>query len=144
MDKRQWGDGPWINELDEDRAVCSGLPCTIWRNPMGAFCGYVDIPRGHPMHGVHYTDYLINGIEVHCGLTYSAANEDGTWRFGFDCAHSHCDYVPRIGLLPHAKNAVYRDIHYVRMQCESLAAQLVAMNTVLLPVAETLKRIGKK
>ena len=58
-------------------------------------CGYVIIPPGHPMHGVHYNDIPVS---CHGGLTFSdSASEldwpeiteedaDG-WVVGFDTAH---------------------------------------------------------
>jgi len=53
--------------------------------PMGHRCGYVEIPKGHELHGKHYDD--IN-IDCHGGLTFSDFLEDA-YLIGFDCAH--CD-----------------------------------------------------
>lgn len=60
--------------------------------------GYVLIPKGHSLHGVHYDD--IN-VDVHGGLTFAALveeetlshwpelskNDVGKWMVGFDTAH---------------------------------------------------------
>lgn len=58
LDKSDWGDGPW--QLEPDKAqwpdVETGLPCLIVRNTFGAWCGYVGVPPGHPLHGVKYSD----------------------------------------------------------------------------------------
>ena len=54
--------------------------------------GYVAIPKGHPLYGVHYDD--IN-IKAHEGLTYSEnylrdiiKPKDRLWVLGFDTANS--------------------------------------------------------
>lgn len=55
-DKTAWGDGPWLNEPDkrqwQDEAT--GLSCLIVRGPVGALCGYVGVPEGHPAYGLSY------------------------------------------------------------------------------------------
>jgi hypothetical protein len=92
---------------------------------MGAWCGYVAVPPGHPLHGISYSQCTVGcedtycyehspdaQIEVHGGLTYSAPcdGEEGVgichvpepgesgdvWWFGFDCAHLF-DVVPGLG-----------------------------------------------
>ncbi len=64
--------------------------------------GYVIIPKGNPLHGIHYDD-LNNYINVHGGLTFSdkidnsmeleklgLTKEDlGSWLIGFDTCHSN-------------------------------------------------------
>ncbi len=67
-------------------------------------------------------------FDVHGSLTY--ANEHcpltgdapaGHWWFGFDC--SHCDDLsPAYG--DFMRDGIYRDIEYVKAECESLAKQL--------------------
>lgn len=47
--------------------------------------GYVNIPKGHILHGVHYDNLVL--IECHGGLTYSRLEGDGTWTLGFDMMH---------------------------------------------------------
>lgn len=59
--------------------------------------GYVVIPKGFPLHGLHYDDFY---IEVHGGLTFSSpasrlidleyidpVEDKDSWVFGFDTAH---------------------------------------------------------
>lgn len=50
-------------------------------------CGYVGIPQGHPLYGVHYNDIQAS---IHGGLTYSDEEwpDNSKWWVGFDCAHS--------------------------------------------------------
>jgi hypothetical protein len=112
VDKSTWGPGPWQTEPDKIVWVDAetGLDCMIHRNPVGALCGYVGVPPGHPWHGAEYHDIE---ADVHGGLTYSrpcdprATPEDGVchisapgrpdhiWWLGFDCIHAF-DYAPKM------------------------------------------------
>lgn len=157
VDKTTWGDGPWVEEPDKAVWVdpSTGLDCMIHRSPvMGALCGYVGVPPGHPLHG--RVNVAVD-VEVHGGLTYSAAcQEDGTeasgichvpedgrphdvWWFGFDCGH-FMDYPPAIAardcelfadsplttreLWPGS----YKTLDYVMAEVLDLAAQLAGAN----------------
>lgn len=67
-------------------------------------------------------------FDVHGSLTYADKHcpeggeaPEGFWWFGFDC--SHCDDLcPAYDST--MRSGVYRDIEYVRAECESLAKQL--------------------
>lgn len=132
MDKSTWGAGPWQFEPDEVewKDETTGLPCKIWRGPVGSYCGYVGVPSSHPWFGAGYSDLPDYGPEVHGGLTFageSRGTAEGYWWFGFDCAHAG-DYLPRkYGIAsvdrPIAGD-VYRDLDYVRSEVLSLAKQL--------------------
>jgi hypothetical protein len=54
IDKTLWPRGEWDDEPDkmqwQDEAT--GLPCLIVRGPVGALCGYVGVPEGHPCFGL--------------------------------------------------------------------------------------------
>lgn len=39
----------WVDEA-------TGLKCCILRNHSDCYCGYVEIPEGHPLHGLDYND----------------------------------------------------------------------------------------
>lgn len=91
-----------------------GLHCEVRENRIGYLCGYVSVPPSHPWYAFHYDDCIrlidcptraAKGrgdegyhscyehspdglVEVHGGLTYSGREDDGSWTFGFDCAHS--------------------------------------------------------
>lgn len=54
-DKSTWGEGPWTSEPDrlEFETAC-GLTGLVLRGPLGALCGYVGVPPGHPLYKVHY------------------------------------------------------------------------------------------
>lgn len=143
MPKQQWPPGPWDDEPDRvpwtDPAT--GYPCIIRRNPVGAWCGYVGVPPGHPYHGKGYNEIDYEEIDIHGGLTYAAGCDDDpangichipppgqpddVWWFGFDCAHAG-DITP--GTLRYYRSPiaddVYRDLDYVAAETTRLAAQL--------------------
>jgi len=132
--------GPWVSEPDKAQWVdeATDLDCLIVRNRMGALCGYVGLPPGHPYHGKDYDSTGPDALEVHGGLTFAGScNEEApeghgichipepgrpaeVWWLGFDCAHAG-DLVPQLTMFPTER---YRTFDYVRGQCEQLAAQL--------------------
>lgn len=154
-EKLEWGEGPWTNEPDKIQWVDekTGLDCLIHRNGMGALCGYVGVPEGHPAFAKPYDEV---DVRVHGGPTYSdfcqpstdeshgichapyEGRPDHVWWIGFDCAHSG-DLCPRSSRFNrefekehpqyagfHARDT-YRDVAYVKAECARLAAQLSAM-----------------
>lgn len=134
IDKSGWGPGPWQDEPDRLEFEHEGFPCLITRVPrMGHLCGYVAVPPGHPWHGQDYNDI---DASVHGGLTYAKfcsgnichvpkpGEPDNVYWLGFD--HAHCnDLQPGSPhyQLPMYPGAVYRDIEYVKVGCQSLAEQ---------------------
>lgn len=72
----------------------NGLKCAIRKNHLGAFCGYVEVPEGHPFHEKHYwADGSIENMPVHGGITYSGTMLEKLgcdWCLGFDMCHA-CD-----------------------------------------------------
>ena len=146
VDKSKWGDGAWNDEPDKAVWVDAetNLDCMIVRNRLGALCGYVGVPEGHPAHGVDCDNVRISENEwpdVHGGLTFAAACHEGddpsqfichipqagrpdkVWWFGFDCAHSGdlCPSMKEYGFSDHDS---YKDFPYVIRDVESLAKQL--------------------
>lgn len=142
----EWGDGPWKAEPDrvEWRKPGSPLPRLVLRNRLGAWCGYVGLPPGHPLHGrkawgtggeEEQKDDRLDRLEVHCGVTY--ANEcaghichvpaegepDHVWWIGFDCGHSG-DLTPGLPFRMGDRGDSYRDLEFVVTETEGLAAQL--------------------
>lgn len=134
----QWQSEPdkvlWIDDL-------TGLHCMIRRGPAGFLCGYVAIDSEHSEYGEHYDAVNVN---VHGGLTYGdfclemiegglgvgicrkvENHEDKAYWLGFDCGHLN-DMSPHERMRDFELNGrEYRNIEYVKRQCESLAAQLV-------------------
>lgn len=144
--------GPWDQESDELDWMDgrTGYHCCVLRVPgSGHLCGYVQVPQGHPLHGVGYgaqitkkqpralfdgwflidDDYESVGslFDVHGGITFDGdlTDRDGHW-FGFDCAHSG-DLCPKYDI---GRDGIYRDIAYVKRECASLAKQLKQLKQV--------------
>lgn len=152
IDKTGWPDGPWMTEPDKRNWITkAGLDGMIVRNRLGALCGYVAVPNGHPLYGADYNH--IDGLRAHGGLTYTDKCADhichvpepgrpsDVWWLGFDTAHAF-DLIPGMmdiykevdrknpGLAKLRKDSVYADVYkdmgYVTAEVESLAAQVVA------------------
>ena len=135
VDRTGWPAGEWDGEPDKLfwTDATTGLPCLIVRSRLGALCGYVAVDSTHRLYRTDY-DRIDADIDVHGGLTYSDAcqgaichvpepgKSDDVWWFGFDCLHSG-DVVPG-ALFGIDRNARYRNVAYVRRECERLAAQL--------------------
>lgn len=152
VDKSTWGSGPWQDEPDKKQWLDArtGLPCLIVRNihGSGALCGYVGVPRTHPLYEKGYDEA---DIEVHGGLTYAdrcqevqnhcegichkaPEGDDDIWWSGFDCAH-YRDLSPLLrhtlskypGCLPEIDmGETYKTMAYVTAEVEKLALQLKA------------------
>lgn len=158
-DKTDWGEGPWLNEPDKIQYVdeVTGYPCLVKRNPVGALCGYVGVPEGHPWFGKNYDDV---DAQVHGYLTYASFCQEGdeahsichipapgesdhVWWLGFDCGHS-MDICPRMEAdyrrrFDETGNSIwdnfydshpgrsYKTVGYVREQNALLAQQVKAV-----------------
>ena len=139
--------GPWHDEPDHLNFEVDGRACIIHRGPLGALCGYVSVPPGHPWHGVHEPA----DARVHGGVTYSAncqgpichiakpGDPDDVWWIGFDCAHLG-DVVPGMlavnGRAPRGFGELgesYKTLAYVREEVEQLAAQAQAQASAVAP-----------
>jgi hypothetical protein len=156
VDKSDWGPGPWQDEPDKIQWIdeATGLDCLIHRGSIGALCGYVGVPKGHPAYGVGYDDVKVAGEwpDVHGGLTYADRcqetddESDGichvpepgrphdVWWLGFDCGHSG-DICPKIEMALRSSlmggpisgwpwPVYYKPVSYVRAEVSSLAKQL--------------------
>lgn len=94
VDKSAWGPGLWQDESDKMQWIdeATGLDCLIVRGPVGALCGYVGVPEGHPFFGIEYSGCAHQPrceeswcshtpesvIEVHGGLTFTDFCQDHT------------------------------------------------------------------
>ncbi len=125
-----WGAGPWDDEPDALAwRTLAGYTAQAKRSlPLGYWCGYVAVPPGHPCHGRERSD--LPDLTVHGGVTWAGkAAEGGAWWIGFDCTHAY-DARPSDRMIEKlvgsdvASRGVYRDLGFVRMQCERLAQQL--------------------
>ena len=130
-------DRPWETEpnhaewVDED----TGYKCRIMRHDhFGQLCGYVGIPKNHPLYGKHYSDDEVENLDAHGGLTHSSTDTDDkdTWWFGFDCSHGG-DLRPYMLVhlignghtyTPDKGSDVYRTWEYVEREVRELSRQL--------------------
>lgn len=139
-------EGPWHAEPDHLDFEAHRFACILHRGPVGAWCGYVAVPPGHPWHGKGYDEVRLRGDEdawpeVHGGLTYAERCQgaichvttngpDDVWWLGFDCCHSG-DLMAfdlrrndDLGVLDgFTRHGEYRTLSFVRAQTEHLAEQ---------------------
>lgn len=124
IDRTGWERGEWDDEPDRvEWVTAAGIEACVIRAREGFLCGYVRVLVGHPVRG----EWRAPDADCHGGPTYSGPldGRDGWW-IGFDC-HHHRDFAPgdHAGR-PYYGGGAYRDLAYVRRNCESLAEQMVA------------------
>jgi hypothetical protein len=112
------------NELQWDYTCSNGviISCSIHRNDVFALCGYITLTKDNSLYGVECDD--IN-IQAHGGLTYQGYDQNENWVIGFDCGH-YGDLTPYFLLkedFPFNSFGEYRDMKYVKSECESMAEQ---------------------
>lgn len=56
IDRSGWPSGPWDNEPDLVKFTHAGFMCVVARQYTGHLCGYVGLPKTHPLHGVSYSE----------------------------------------------------------------------------------------
>lgn len=160
VDRSGWPAGEWDNEPDKVQWNHAGFACLAVRNRMGAWCGYVGVPNGHPDYEKHYDNV---DVHVHGGLTYSNKCQpegpichipepgfpDDVWWLGFDLLHGGDDSPGmmkiRTDLDPERKiekkfedefgplnrwRDVYRNLKYVTKETNHLAKQLAKRHVV--------------
>lgn len=103
-----WGhDGLTFTVLHVDRSYVDG----------GHYCGYVRFPK-RPLREQGYGG-IATYVPVHGGITFAKPFDDGSFVYGFDCAHAgddsdDHDYDPKV-----------RDIAWLKAECERLAVGIV-------------------
>lgn len=87
--RAEWGAGPWQDEPDlvEWRSPVAPYPLLILRGGMGALCGYVGVPPGHPLHG-RSSITGINWTGPCEGHRVPTGEPPVCWWLGFDCGHA--------------------------------------------------------
>ena len=97
------------------------IDCSILRNTMLALCGYITLTPDNTLYGIGYDDL---DLHAHGGLTYNSYDEDN-WIIGFDCAHYQdlCPYYILKDDYDFGQRGTYRDMKYVKSECENLAEQ---------------------
>lgn len=99
-----------------DEFKTSGLNCMITLDPtFFHYCGYVELPEHHPLHGIVATNDRFCGFNVHGGVTWSGEFEgmEGRWFVGFDTNH-YCD-APDIeaGIAKYGREAYEKNKEYI-------------------------------
>ena len=137
-DKSEWPKGEWDNEPDRIDFIHAGFSCFILRNRLGAWCGYVGVPKDHPLYKVHYND--CDNFDVHGGLTYSDVcsghichvPQEGmpgdVWWLGFDTGHIN-DFQPGLWSIESkyfgiGERGSYKNVDYATEETKQLAEQL--------------------
>lgn len=124
-----------------------GLKCVVLLLAIGHRCGYVGVPKEHPLYNVDEMNCL-SDFSCHGGLTYSGGGENSSypissdlWWFGFDCAHcaDEPDWNSTLKAFPEQYKQIYqqkmigkmfhsegkiRTTEYVENECKALAEQL--------------------
>jgi len=126
------------SKIEKDWITAAGYRAVVLFVNKSHRCGYVRIPKSHPLYGLDYlekspslieasTGYCstpANVFDVHGGITFSALDlldeGDEGWWFGFDCNHVGDKTLN----MPEWVEGVYRTLEYVIEECESLAHQL--------------------
>lgn len=152
--KKNFPEGPWNKEPNKIYFQAHGFECIIKRHAeFGHLCGYVGVPKGHPMFNVSSQNEKCLELNVHGSLTYSNEcqgdichpGKNKVFWLGFDCAHNG-DYIPKItpvmyGKMPYNKHLKktsdmpaeafvredYKDVEFVKEECIRLAEQLSEM-----------------
>ncbi len=128
--------------------VYMGFRCVVNFHNGGVHCGYVEIPAGHKLHGVHYNRKPLKKVNVHGGLTYSnqmpplGLDAAPGWWIGFDCKHHgdapNWDLAREQGIISYAfyekmkkldagfyeKGCTFKDADYVEAELRRLVEQL--------------------
>ena len=101
----------------------------VRHNSLGTLCGYVSVPKKHPLYGLDY-DTIERRWDIysHGGLTFSSdslMSLDKGWYIGFDCAHAN-DYIPLSGYIYTMDMGIfYRDVTYVKETVQELIDQMI-------------------
>jgi hypothetical protein len=124
---------------------------------MGALCGYVGVPKSHPLFEKGYDEAeSVGNFSVHGGLTFAGhcqagpegqtichlvdpGEDDNVWWLGFDCSHAgdvspkHDSDMKRLLRDVTDRSSgmygeTYKDVPYVEAECRSLAEQLKSLS----------------
>lgn len=131
-----WGEGPWMAEPDlvEWRDAATPYPLLIVRGDIGALCGYVGVPPGHPGHGqnaqISISSEGITARRCCHGLFAPTGEPPDCWWLGFDCGHIHVEIAPLMeaglgGFFEgHGRERHYVTLDECRQRTEGLAIEL--------------------
>lgn len=151
VEPERYGPGPWVGEPDRLEWRHRGFPCLMLRgNPrLGAWCGYVGVPPGHPWYGDSEPECAVHGSVTYaskcaghvCHVPQPGESDD-VWWVGFDCGHAG-DIVPGMQLEPGGRDS-YKTVAYVRAECEQLADQAASLPVSLVVQCELPAKAGEQ
>lgn len=75
------------------------------------YCGYVTFPK-RPLLETSY-DGIAAWVDVHGGLTFAEENKDGSFTYGFDCAHVYDE-----------RNPLLQNVDYLKTECWCMAVNI--------------------
>jgi hypothetical protein len=153
VDRTSWPKGAWDAEPDRlDWKTEAGYSAIALRHWLGNWCGYVGAPVGHPAwksKGSFRANRTAEDREItyaeECNAEIQIPGDEVLLWFGFGCseigdAHPRfeeggwfvwdgqvCYWGPRVGREAGAVCGVYRDLAYVRAECEKIARELAEM-----------------
>lgn len=129
----------WVTEPNTDVWTYREHSCVAIRNMLsGTWRGYVSVPKDHEAYGLYYDKLTFH---VHGGITFadsslppdSPVQCENVWWIGFDCGHGF-DLYPYLDdkYLPlfAEVGAEYRDLEYVKQECNHLVDQLHGEYTI--------------
>ena len=132
------------SNYEEDRFMYKGYECRVLFIPLGHRCGYVRVPKTHPLYGkaasYKYGMFAAfeEAIDCHGGITYveeylnGEPSKDSVW-IGFDCAHlgdgvdieSKKKYFPNEKITVTPDHGEVRDLEFCRNECKKIVDQLI-------------------
>lgn len=79
----------WDDDRTEREFEESGLQCCTRTHDMGHRCGYVALPKGHPLFGRGWEACyeIAPDLDVDGGITFANGTDD-MWVLGWDAAHA--------------------------------------------------------
>lgn len=85
---------PWSNEPDDKDWECAGFKCQLRRNHSGAWCGYVGLPKEHPLHGIKSDEKLDMLKEMLANQLEEPIGENPGFTILLSCLSGHIDPTP--------------------------------------------------
>ena len=127
----------------ENKSMYKGFKYVITTMSLGHRCGYIEIPKSHPLFQLDYDDDKFPNIEVHGGITYADKphwDESACgWYIGFD--RGHYDDLPDIELMSDEykklrnldslivssdlNHATVKSLEFVEDECKNVIEQLI-------------------
>lgn len=135
IDRKNWINGPWLDEPDSELFIYKDYKCIIFRilnngYISGHLCGYLFIPQED------FKKIDIESLDVHGGITFSQYDDETNMQcLGFDCAHIGTDIIPAYekfeleniseNFIGKVKLRTYKDFNFVKKSLKNLVDQII-------------------